>query len=325
MGETGALFLLTVPRIRPTVPPTPPQPQSLLEWLAGKYPTAKRQTLRRMVQAGRVTVNGRVARKAGDAVGVADRIIVSDQTIRASQSNAPAPRRGPKLKVLYEDADLLVVVKPAGLLTSTVPRERRPTLLAMVRRHVEEHAPGGDARGLIRVGLIHRLDRDASGLLVFSKNHETYRSLKQQFFDHTVERVYTAVVKGVPTPRAGRIESRLLERADGTVRSTKRPAEGEWAATEYEVVDEAKGRAVLRVKLHTGRKHQIRVHLSERGVPIIGDTMYGEDNDAPEGRLLLEASRLSLTHPRTGERKKFELPKPAWAQSAPAPKSETEI
>ena len=297
-----------------TVPPPPPQPPTLLllDWLSRRYPKSKRQTLRRMVEAGRVTVNGTVARKAGQPLNDADAVAVSDRPTdltRTGGRSAPLrSARGPRLRVVYEDDDLLVVDKPAGLLTSTVPRERRATLLAIVRRHVEQR----DRAAL--VGLIHRLDRDASGLLVFSKNHETYRSLKQQFFDHAVERVYTAVVRGVPTPRSGRIESRLVERADGSVYSTDRPGAGEFAATEYETIEEAAGQSVVRVKLHTGRKHQIRVHLSERGVPIVGDSVYGHDNPGPApGQLLLAATKLSLAHPRTGERKTFELPQPKWS------------
>ena len=306
-------------------PPSPPPPadsaESLLDWLARKYPSAKRQTLRRMLQAGRVRLNGKVVKRAGESVRPDDRIDVSDEAPppgRGRENDAAAKQR--RLEIVYEDGDLLVVDKPAGLLTSTVPRERRPTLLATVRAHVAQ-ADGKDAA---RVGLIHRLDRDASGLLVFSKNHEAYRSLKQQFFDHTVERVYTAVVEGVPNPRSARVESRLVERADGTVYSTRRPDEGEHALTEYEVTAEAGGRSVVRVKLHTGRKHQIRVHLSERGTPIVGDTVYGRDPRAASGpraakrepaagRLLLMATMLSFTHPRTGERLTFDLPPPKWA------------
>ena len=309
--------------------PTPTQPATLLEWLANRYPSAKRQTLRRMLQAGRVTVNGRVARRAaqplegGATVTVADRPAAA-QTRPGSASKTQASR-DPRLRIVYEDDDLLVVDKPPGLLTSTVLREKRPTLLAIVQRHVEGddvaknrardsrvRKRAGSGAGP-RVGLIHRLDRDAAGLLVFSKNHDAYRSLKQQFFDHTVERVYTAVVAGVPTPRAGRIESRLVERADGTVHSTDRPGAGEFAATEYAVVEEQKRRSVVRVKLHTGRKHQIRVHLSERGVPILGDAVYGPDNAPPGAPLHLAATSLSFAHPRTGERKTFELPRPDWA------------
>ena len=165
--------------------------------------------------------------------------------------------------------------------------------------------------------------------MVFSKNHEAYRSLKRQFFEHSVERVYTALVEGVPTPRAGKIRSRLVERADGTVYSTEVPGVGEKAETDYEVVEEGRGRSLLRVTLQTGRKHQIRVHLSERGTPIVGDAVYSKAapkgrREKPKGppapRLMLAATRLSLEHPRTGRRLTFELPAPVEFAAAFTPK-----
>ena len=203
------------------------------------------------------------------------------------------------LDIIYEDSDVLVVNKPAGLLTSTVPRERRPTLLAAVRQHLErrhKHA---------RVGLIHRLDRDASGLLVFSKNNAAYRSLKSQFFHHTVSRIYTAVVVGIPTPPEGKIQSRLVERADGTVYSTRKPSGGEKAITHYRLVEARPDKsAVVEVTLETGRKHQVRVHLSDRGWPILGDPLY--ERPHPAG-LHLAATRLAFDHPRTGKRLDFSI------------------
>jgi 23S rRNA pseudouridine1911/1915/1917 synthase len=293
----------------------PPTPDTLLGWLAARYPAAKRQTLRRMLQDRRVTLNGRPVVRAGERVTPQDRVEVAERLARRTTDRAaPAARQTPQLDVVFEDDDLLVVDKPPGLLTSTTPGERRPTLLAMVREYVQASAARGRPP---RVGLIHRLDRDASGLLVFSKTHDAYLSLKRQFFEHSVERVYTAVVQGAPTPPAGRVESRLVERADGTVYSTRQPGEGERAVTEYEVVERGKGRSLVRVSLHTGRKHQIRVHLSERGAPIVGDTMYGKAPSRPKEkrqvaeRLMLAAVRLSFTHPRTGQRLAFERPAPA--------------
>src|SRR5918993_3890206 len=165
-------------------------PQTLLDWLAARYPKAKKQTLKRMVEAGRVRVNGEPARKLGQPLEATDGVTVDE---RPASARRP-PHRPGELEIVYEDADLLVVNKPAGLLTSTVEYERRPTLLARVREHVE--AP----RRRNRVGLIHRLDRDASGLLIFSKNDAAYRSLKTQFLKHTVERVYLSVVHGKPHP-----------------------------------------------------------------------------------------------------------------------------
>ena len=216
-------------------------------------------------------------------------------------------------RIMFEDDDVLVVDKPAGLLTSTVPRERRPTLLAAVRGYVMAQAPRA------RVGLIHRLDRDASGLLVFSKDDLAYQSLKSQFFHHTVERVYLAVTQGVPNPRQGRIESRLQERADGTVYSTRAASKGERAVTHYEVIESAGKRALVRVRLETGRKHQIRVHLAQRGTPIVGDAMYGKSDDDAD-RLMLAAVKLEFAHPRSGESMCFEVnPPKGFTFSAPRP------
>jgi 23S rRNA pseudouridine1911/1915/1917 synthase len=159
-----------------------------------------------------------------------------------------------------------------------------------------------------RVGLIHRLDRDASGLLVFSKNDRAYESLKTQFFRHTVERVYTAVVRGKVTPPEGRIVSRLLELPDGRVVTTRQHAKGQEAVTDYKTLRATKHLSLLEVRLETGRKHQIRAHLAERGVPVLNDPLYDE---APrQGRLMLVATRLGLDHPRTGKRRMFEVNAP---------------
>lgn len=205
--------------------------------------------------------------------------------------------------IVYEDADLLVVNKPAGLLTSTVPREKRPTLLAAVREYVAANQPRA------RLGLIHRLDRDAAGLLVFSKSPPAYEHIKRQFYFHTVRRVYTAVVHGTPHPPQGTIRSRLVERADGTVYSTRRPGAGQEAITDYQLISTSGNRSVVQVTLQTGRKHQVRVHLSELGTPIVGDVMYGKAD--PAG-LHLAATMLELDHPRKNQRLTFQLPPPAW-------------
>lgn len=273
---------------------------TLIDWLSRKYPLAKRQTLKRMVESRRVRINGRPAVRLKQPLGPEDRIEVSDAN---RQERSTAKKIDPRLRIVYEDLDLIVVDKPAGLLTSTVARERRPTLLAAVRAHVAK----SDARA--RVGLIHRLDRDASGLLVFSKNNQAYRSLKSQFFHHSVTREYAAVVDGTPTPLKGRIESRLAERADGVVHTTTRLNHGQIAITDYEVLKAEAGKSFLRVTLHTGRKHQIRVHLAGRGVPIVGDQVYGPSAHKL-GRLMLTATRLVIQHPRTGKPSEFVLPLP---------------
>jgi 23S rRNA pseudouridine1911/1915/1917 synthase len=286
-------------------------PQTVLDWLLEKHPQAKRQTLKRLVAARRVRINGAPATRLSDALPEGAEVRLLDRgptSPRLMPADARSPRPKHRLTVIYEDVDLLVVDKPAGLLTSTVPRERRATLLAMVR----EHVAAGDAR--VRVGLIHRLDRDAGGLLVFSKTHDAFRALKRQFFEHSVSRVYLAVVDGRPAHPKGRIKSNLVELPDGRVRSTTKPGAGEQAVTDFELVKAGPNQSLLRVTLQTGRKHQIRAHLSERGTPIANDPIY---NPKPaQGPLLLRAVELSFDHPTRGERVSFVLPDdPAFTPS----------
>jgi 23S rRNA pseudouridine1911/1915/1917 synthase len=273
---------------------------TLLDWLSRKYPLAKRQTLKRMVEARRVRVNGRPAVRLKQSLAPDDKIEVSKQP---SKAHSPIEESGIGFAVVYEDGDLIVVDKPAGLLTSTVPRERRPTLLAGVRLHVLSRQPRA------RIGLIHRLDRDASGLLVFSKNDDAYRSLKTQFFHHSVTREYLAVVHGTPKPPEGRIENRLSEHADGTVHASTHAVRGQVAISEYHVLKTERRMSLVRVTLHTGRKHQIRVHLAGRGNPIVGDTVYGPP-EFSAARLMLCATRLVIAHPRTGTPCEFSVAVP---------------
>ena len=224
---------------------------TLFEWLIKKFPTAKRQTLRRMVEEGRVSVNGTRAKGVKITVGESDKIVISKSRQPEAVSIAP-------LKIIHEDADVLVVFKPPGLLTSTVARERRPTAIALVRNYLADSDPRA------RPGIVHRLDRDASGLLVFSKNNQAHQSLKKQFFQHTVHREYLAMVHGTVTPPKGRIESFLVELSDGAVRDTHPHGKGQKAITDYEVIQQAAKHAVVRVTLQTGRKHQIRAHFAQK-------------------------------------------------------------
>ena len=277
--------------------------QLLIDYLSCKFPGAKRQTLKRMVEAGRVTINDRVASKLRQPLEAGDKVHVRDT--RPQEPPAPLPA---SLRIIYEDDDLLVVDKPAGLLTSTAVSERRPTLIALVRQYLAacDHQA--------RAGVVHRLDRDAAGLLVFSKNHAAYRHLKQQFFRHDVQRIYLAVVEGRPATPQGRINSFLVEITDGSVHSTRLRGKGQHAVTEYEVIGQGNGRSLLRVRLLTGRKHQIRVHLSEAQTPIVGDRVYGSGQSGQN--LLLVATRLELVHPRSGNKMVFELPPPPEMQRA---------
>ena len=289
--------------------PQADQPTTLLHWLTREFPRGKRETFKQMLTHGRIRVNGAAPAKLTQPLGPDDRVRILSR--EQSVPKGPRPNLQP-LKLINEDDDNLIVDKPAGFLTSTVENERRATALATVRRYVAAR----DAKA--PVGLIHRLDRDASGLLVFSKSHRAYKSLKTQFFHHTVERVYEAVVEGIPSPKQGRIESMLLERADGSVRSTPLPGgKAQRAITDYEVLQSRGGKSLVRVSLLTGRKHQIRVHFAGRGNPIIGDRVYGDSagkntnksgGKDTAGDLQLRAVILSIDHPATGKRVSFSVP-----------------
>jgi 23S rRNA pseudouridine1911/1915/1917 synthase len=268
----------------------------LQDLLRQNFPQARQNTLRQMLRESRVFLNGKIARRMNEPVTESDRVEVRD---RKKEPKAPIQSAIAPLELIFEDEHLLIIHKPYGLLTSTTPREKRPTALAILTRYLAETDPEAN------LGLVHRLDRDASGLLVFSKYAGVFGSLKSQFYKHSVRREYVAITRGVPTPLAGRIESYLVELPDGMVKSTHRPGKGQRAITDYRTIAREKGLAALAVKLHSGRKHQIRAHLHERGVSIMGDPMYGPRDNAE--RMMLANVILGFEHPGTGKPVEFEI------------------
>jgi 23S rRNA pseudouridine1911/1915/1917 synthase len=254
-------------------------------------------------------VAGRVVRSVKEAVAEGAEMDVLDV---AEASRGRGGKTGvvleEGLKVAYFDGDMVIVEKPSGLLTATDAKEKRPTAWRILREYFRRQNHRS------RTYLIHRLDREASGLLVFARTWEAYGALKRQFFEHTIERVYEVVVEGVPAEKKGMLEDYLLEDGAGVVQVTKDVKAGKLAILEYEVVEAGRGQARLRCRLHTGRKHQIRVQLAARGWAVCGDEVYGKKQDAgskkQEGRLALHAMRLGLVHPRTGKGMVFESPVP---------------
>lgn len=200
------------------------------------------------------------------------------------------------LQVVYEDEELLVVDKPAGVVVHPTPGLREGTL---VHALLVRGAAGGPHD---RPGIVHRLDRDTSGLLVVTRSEEAHRRLQQLVRRRGLEREYLALVRGQPQSRTGRIEAAIgRDRADPTRHSldTATPRD---AVTHFELVELLPSHALLRVRLETGRTHQIRVHLEAIGLPVAGDPVYGVPGDLGLERQFLHAARLAFDHPFTGER-----------------------
>lgn len=205
------------------------------------------------------------------------------------------------IAVVYEDADILVVNKPAGLTVHPAPGHLRGTLVNAVLARVPELS---GIAGSLRPGIVHRLDKDTSGLLVVAKTDGAYRSLAAQVRSRTVTRVYLALVRGTVRKDAGVITAPIGRHPRRRTRMAVVPR-GRHAVTYFEVRERFPGATLLECRLETGRTHQIRVHLLHLGHPIIGDPLYGSARAAGMDRQALHAARLEFTHPRTGERATF--------------------
>ncbi len=263
---------------------------TLLEALQERFPDSSTTTLRKMLQSGRVRVGGEVEKNAKRALGV-------EETVDIAQKSAHDGLPG--VGVLHEDDDVIVVLKPHGLLTVATERERENTLQAALNRYLPE-----------RVHVVHRLDRETSGVLVFAKNFAAREALKEQFAAHSVDRVYVAVIEGEIEPPRGTIRSHLYEGRDLRMRSSDAHPEAKLAVTHYRTIEAKGAYAMLEVTLETGRKNQIRAHLSEAKHPVAGDQLYGAATN-PLGRLGLHAKLLGFKHPSTGRRLRFTAPVPS--------------
>lgn len=268
---------------------------TLLDFLASLFPDSSRTSLRQMLQQGRVRVNGEIEKNAKRGIGSADTVDVGRKAIVATID--------PRVSLLYEDDDLLVIVKSAGLLTVSTTSEKDETAQAILNDYMKSKR--GD-----RVHVVHRLDRDTSGVMLFAKSYDIREELKETFAAHDIERVYYAIVQGTPSKKSGTIRSYLQEdERTFDVRSVVDRDKGKLAVTHFKTVQASGDYALLEVRLETGRKNQVRVHLMEAGTPVVGDTRYGKPSD-PLGRLGLHAAVLGFTHPTTGRKMRFTAPLP---------------
>ena len=273
--------------------------------MAEQSPDLSRAAAARLIKSHLVLVNGRPAQPA-DRVAAGATIEIE---IPEAYAGAATPEAIP-LEVVYEDSDLAVIDKPAGMVVHPAPGHQSGTLVhALLGR-------GGDwsaAGGAMRPGIVHRLDRGTSGLIVVARNDVSHRALASQLSDRTLSRTYLAIVRGSVRGDAGELEGPIGRHPKDRKRMAVVEG-GRFARTRYAVVERRRNHTLLRCDLDTGRTHQIRVHLAALGHPIAGDAEYGGREDGLD-RPMLHAWRLRLRHPRTREEMSFEAPPPADFQA----------
>jgi 23S rRNA pseudouridine1911/1915/1917 synthase len=270
------------------------------KYVCQQLPELSRSRVQKLIADGHITVNSQLA-KPGLKLNTGDRIKV---VIPPTPPSRLEPEAMP-LNILYEDDDLLVVDKPAGLTVHPAPGHPSHTLVNALLAHFPRLADSGDA---LRPGIVHRLDKDSSGVMLVAKNSQAQADLAGQFKSHTVSKAYLVLVKGHLTPETGIIEANIGR--DRRHRQRMAVVEGgREARTEYKVVRYIGGYTLLEVRPRTGRTHQIRVHLAAIGFPVVGDKIYGVKSPFLS-RQFLHASRLGFKLPSTGEYVEFksELP-----------------
>ena len=304
-----------------------PSPARLDAWLAGALadhePPFSRSRLRALIEAGAVTVDGAAADPKRRLRG-GERIALAPPP---PEPAAPEPEAIP-LDILHEDEALIVLVKPVGMVVHPGAGVRSGTLVNALLHHCAGSLSG--IGGVARPGIVHRLDRDTSGVMVAAKTDRAHADLSAQFADHgrtgPLERAYLALVWGTPTPPAGTIDAPLRrDPRERTRRAVGEGADARRAVTHYRTEETLGPATLVRCRLETGRTHQIRVHMAHRGHPLLGDEVYGAGHRSKVSLLARDAQRaletmrgqalhaatLAFRHPIAGETMRFEAPPPA--------------
>ena len=278
-------------------------------FLAARLTDLSRSRIQTLIREQYIQVNGQPA-KPRDAVKAGDRISV---VIPEAVPLDAAPQEI-ALRILFEDDDLVVLNKAPGMVVHPAPGNPDGTLVNALLHHCRGKLSG--IGGVERPGIVHRLDKDTSGCLVVAKSDAAHQSLVTQFSERsTMEKLYLAVTQGIPKPAKDSIFTHIGRHPVNRQKmAVVNPPGGKTAITDYEVLatDAATITALVLCHLHTGRTHQIRVHMHHKGTPLVGDPIYGKPSpvSAQTGRLMLHAWRLSFDHPITGKRMKFEAPVP---------------
>ena len=279
-------------------------------FLSGALDGLTRSAAQNLIESGAVTTESGKTPKKNGKLSPGDVFLVR---LPEPQAVDLIPQDIP-LDIVYEDADIIVVNKPRGMVVHPAAGNWDGTLVNALMFHCGDSLSG--INGEIRPGIVHRIDKDTSGLLVVAKNAMAHQSLAAQIACHSAAREYKAIVVGAPRADTGTIDQPIGRHKTDRKRMAIVP-DGRPAITHYQVLARFRGYSLLQFALETGRTHQIRVHIASIGHPIIGDPLYGVKKDRFQSLngQCLHAFRLSLTHPRTGERMTFETPLPAYFQT----------
>ena len=284
--------------------------------LAELLPDLSRERLKSLIVEGEVTADGRTLNPSMK--------VAAGQLFAV---NIPAPAEAEAiaqdipLNIVHEDADLIVVDKPAGLVVHPAAGNLDGTLVNALLHHCRGELSG--IGGVARPGIVHRIDKDTSGLLVVAKSDRAHEGLAQQFKAHSIDRLYAAIVYGLPQPSAGTVDTWIgRSDADRKKMAVHREGRGKHAVTHYRTIERLAGAALVECKLETGRTHQVRVHMAHLGHPLIGDPVYSRDRKGFKTiletlrfkRQALHAKRLGFIHPLTGQKLSFDSALPTDMQ-----------
>ena len=261
-----------------------------------------RSRIAALMEEGALLVNGGVERKAARKTEAGMRL---ELNVPETKPVDIVPQDIP-LDILYQDADVVLVNKPSGMVVHPAAGTESGTLVNALLYHVHDLSGIG---GEMRPGIVHRLDKDTSGLLLVAKNDAAHAALSDALKARTIHKTYRAVARGAFKEPTGIVEAPIGRSPKDRKKMAIVP-DGRYARTEYRVLEPLRGATLVDVNLITGRTHQIRVHFASIGHPLLGDPLYGGKNQPPVGRLMLHARRIEFTHPTTGQPMVFEAPEP---------------
>jgi 23S rRNA pseudouridine1911/1915/1917 synthase len=274
----------------------PEEESSLIDLLIKEFKTGSRTGIKKIIEHGSVSVNGKIVTQQNFGTKPGDVVEYVKYKAPVNSQDCPFP-------VLYEDDDLIAVVKPAGILTYGEKGTHGTSLYKELTDYVRDRSKGKD-----RIYVVHRLDREVSGILLFAKSEKIQEMIKEHWKE--TEKRYYALVEGKPVNDEGVLKDWMLEGWDQKVFTLKKERPGaKMAITHYKVLKELKNNTLIEIRLETGRKHQIRVHMAEMGCPIVGDFKYGANNKVKR-RIRLHAFYFSFNHPVTKQLLEFKTQMP---------------